>query len=562
MLNMALSAVLLLAAAPAASAAVPRGIILVPSGQGVEVRGGPAEEWRPVAEKVRLEQGAEIRTGAGGKAGVLLSDGSSFVLDNNSVFTVDDTGKKKTGFSLKLGRLKAAVAGYFASKFAVRTPTAVCAVRGTEFEVEVNKDGNTGMSVSEGLVEVNDNKGALAVVSSEEKISVGPDGLTPPENMSLKDERAGGAARPLAVRVETARERTRTMLEELRNRELKANEAQLGKDAIDAFGRRVRLEEYLLRPTDSELKLLFLSKRTDEARLDWGHLIERFNSKIPDDIEGVGKVIDGMYLSKTAPANWMKYFEVYLTNTVDSIKETIDFGAPAKIDFRGYTGSGSADYRYYPASIDYRQILSGPGVAALASAGSLVNTGLSSLAADERVQFRQLQDWNSTTANQFTYTQWVVNGAGNLGVLEKIALDPTDLSVTPITDNGYVYYDPAVPADVAIVSAMPNYSATINPTTLVQNPSGPGKADFFAKSTYEDGSTVLSRKLLVSNEGEILSIGGSADSGTFLKEGSYNLEMVMGSSLFQGRDIDVLFAPEILTQKKTATTTADKLAVN
>lgn len=545
----------LLSAAPA-FAAVERGIVLVPQGAGVEARASAAATWSPVTGKTRLEPGSEVRTSGGSKAGVFFSDGSTFLLGAGSVFTVEDTGRKQAGFGLKLGKLRAIVSGYFSSKFAVRTPSAVCAVRGTQFDIEVGKDGNTDMSVQEGLVEVSDSRGDMAVVSSEEKIKVGKSGMSKPETMALSDERAGDAARPLAVRVETARERTRTMLEELRNRELKANEAQLGKDSIDAFGRRVRLEEYLLRPTDKEFQLLFLSKRPDQDRLDWGHLIERFNSRIPDDIEEVGKVIDGMYLSRTAPSNWMKYFEVYLTNTVDSIKETIDFTAPVAINFAGY-GAG-AGTRYYPGSIDYRQILSGPGVAAKVGAGSLTNTGLASLASDERVQFRQLQDWNSTTANQFTFTQWVVNGTGNLGVLEKTTLNPASAANvaaggTNITDNAGLWGGP-FPTD-------PNYSATINPVTVDRFPSGSGYADFERKTTYEDGSTVASRKLLVSNEGDIFRIPGSAAEGTFLKEGSFNLEMVIDSNLFQGRNIDVLFAPEILTQKKTATTTADNLTM-
>jgi hypothetical protein len=545
---------LLLAAAAQPCAAARQDVILVPDGT-VQVRSSQAGAWIPVTQKLRMTPGSEVRTSGNSKAAVYFPDGSNFQLSNNTSFEVETTNKKQAGFKLKMGRLKAAVAGYFASRFQVRTPTAVCAVRGTAFDIEVGESGNTEMSVSEGLVEVNDSKGAMAVVSSEERINITSEGMSRPEAISLSDERSGDAARPMAVRMESARERTRTMLEELRNRELKANESQLGKDSIDAFGRRVRLEEYLLRPTSKEFKLLFLSKREDHDRLDWGHLIERFNADIPDDISRVGDIIDGMYFSATAPSNWMSYFEVYLTNTVDSIKETIDFTAPVAIDFTGY-GAGT---RYYPGTIDYRQILSGPGVAVLASAGTLTNTGLASLAADERVQFRQKQDWNSSYANVFTFTQWVVDGTGNLGVLEKTTLDPSSIANvtaegTNITDNAGLWGGPT-PGD-------PDYSPTINPTTTVDYPSGPGKADYLVASTYEDGSTVSSRKLLVSNEGDILGIGGSPNSDTFLAEGSFNLEMVIGSNLFQGRNIDVLFAPEILTQKKGATTTPDNFNID
>jgi hypothetical protein len=526
-------AVMLIAAAQPGSAAMPRAVVLLPQGAGVETRVDASSAWVKATGKVTLEKGAEVRTDAASKAGLFFPDGSTFLLEKNSVFGVEDTSRKKASFSLQLGRLKARVAGMFANKFSVKTPAAVCAVRGTEFDIEVGKGGKTEMSVSEGLVEVSDSKGDMAVVSSEEKILVGMNGMSRPETVSLGDERAGEAARPMAVRQETARERTRTMLEELRNRELKANEAQLGKDSMDAFGRRVRLEEYLLRPNSKEFQLLFLSKRPEQDRLDWGHLIERFNADIPDDISKVAGIIDGMYMSRTAPTNWMKYFEVYLTNTVDSIKETIDFTAPVAINFSGY----GAGVRYYPGSIDYKQILSGPGVPG-----------------GERTQFQQIQDYNLTTASHFTWTQKVIDSGGNLNILEKITLDPTNAGdvaagyTNDIIDKGGFYNGVSDP--------------TIDPVTTVSRPSGPGMADYQVTTTYRDGSTVSSRKLLVSNEGDIIGRPGLANSDTFLAEGSFNLEMVIGSSLFQGRDIDLLFAPEILTQKKAATTTADSLVPN
>ena len=153
----------------------------------------------------------------------------------------------------------------------------------------------------------------------------------------------------------------------------------------------------------------------------------------------------------------------------------------------------------------------------------------------------------------------MVNGAGILAVLEKTTLNPADPADvasggTNITDNAGLWGG-AFPSD-------PDYSATINPVTTELYPSGQGKADYLVSTVYEDGSTVSSRKLLVSNEGEVLGIGGAINSSTFLAEGSFNLELVIESSLFQGRSIDVLFDPQILTRKRTATTTADSFAIN
>jgi hypothetical protein len=147
----------------------------------------------------------------------------------------------------------------------------------------------------------------------------------------------------------------------------------------------------------------------------------------------------------------------------------------------------------------------------------------------------------------------VVDNTGALNILEQITLDPTNVAdvqtygyTTDVIDKGGLYTGTA--------------DATINPNTTESYPSGPNMADYLVSTTYADGSVVSSRKLLVSNEGDILGSPGNPDANTFLKEGSFNLELVVGSSLFQGRNIDVLIAPEILTQKKAATTTADQLA--
>jgi hypothetical protein len=311
----------------------------------------------------------------------------------------------------------------------------------------------------------------------------------------------------------------------MRNRELKANEAQLGKDVVDAHGNRVRLEEYLLRPDSKSFKLLFLSKRAD--RFDWGHLVENFHATIPDDLSQVPAIVSGGILAATKPTNWLTSLEFYATNTVDAEKEVMTLADPVQIDFSGY-GRGTL---WYPGSIQFDQYLYGPGVP---------NGG--------RIQFEQYQDYNTTNAGKLTwYTK--VQDTANADHLTQIftgVVDPTLASgagshLSPIQ---------AFPAGV------PAYNAV---KTSYSNPSGPGKADYLASTSYQDGSSVSVEKYLVSNDGSILDLKDPATADLFNQYGSYNLEINIKSSLFQGRDIDVLIAPEILQSKKTITTTADNL---
>ncbi len=493
-------------------------IQLVPQGQ-VEIRGAGGE-WTRVSGRINLEPGQEVRTKDASAALITFSDGSKLALSPNAQFAVEKSDRQETTLKLGLGKLRAFFAGYMSSRLSVRTPTAVAAVRGTEFELSADSQGQSEVNVREGHLEVSDNQGRQAVVTSEETLRVTERGMERPQLVSLTDERAQQAARPLVVMAETGKDQTRTMVEELRNRELKANEAQLGKNIIDAFGRRVRLEEYLLRPAPNQFKLLFLSFR--ENRFDWGHLIETFKNPIPNDLSQLSSIFAGSFFSKTAPSNWITYMEFFATNTVDSIKETITFGDPTAIDFSGF--GPSVGTRYYPATMDYKQIFSGPGVPG-----------------GTRTQFRLQHSWNNPNPGRITWQQDVVN---NLGVL------------TPIFQAAM---NPANAAEVAAdgIETINLYgNPTIDFNTVTSFPSGKGKADFMSKTTYADNSWVSTRKILVSNEGNIFDFA-NPNADAFTKVGNYNVEIVVGSSMFQGRDIDVIIAPEILSQKKTGTTQPD-----
>jgi|GEM_PF-2137109 len=547
-----LTALLAGALAARASAA----IMLIPNG-AVQVRTG-AGAWAPVTGPVEMTAGQETRTEVGAAAEIRFPDGSKVLLSPLSQFKVESTDRKETILGLSLGKLRAAFSGFISSRISIHTPTAVCAVRGTVFDMGADAK-STQVNMAEGVLEVQDQKGQRAVVTSEETVTIGEQGMETPHQVSLTDDRALDAVRPLVVNRESARDATRRMLEDMRNRELKSNEVQLGKDAIDAFGRRVRIEEYLLRPDNQSFKLLFLSERQD--RFDWGHLIENFNSKIPDDMSQVPAIISGTFLSQTQPSNWLKSMEFYATNTVDEEKETISLGAPTRIDFSGYFNHiAGTDYRYYPQYINFDQFLRGPGVTLGAGTDGW------------RTQFDQHQDYGQTTGGLFTWTQSIVNNVGSLQPLDQFQLDPADRN--DASPGGGISAGCNVAADTCFDHSPSgnNYfdydhtqwgyqpQAQFNgfDAPLVNYPSGPNKADLQQVTTYPDGSTVGVEKFLVSNDGKIFDSANTTPD-TFTQNGSYNLEINIKSNLFQGRDIDVLIAPEILQQKKTETTTADSL---
>jgi len=520
---------LILLASGGRADALPGTISMIPNG-AVEVRTGMV--WRPASGTETLPAGTEVRTSASSTAELRFSDGSRIQLAPGTLFKIDKTDAKEASFSLRVGKIRAAFAGMFSSRVRIRTPTAVAAVRGTVFEMGATEK-LSAIVMAEGVLEVTDNQGKQAVLTSEETLRIGADGMEKPRLIGLGDPGALQAVRPYAVHQEMARDATRSMLEDLRNRELKANEAQLGKDIVDAFGRRVRLEEYLLRPDTKSFKVLFLSHRSD--RFDWGHFMQTFNSAIPNDLSQVPAIVAGGFLATNQPSNWLTSFEFYATNTVDALKEVMTLGDPTRINFAGYNG-GVDKFLWYPESIDYTQTLMGPGV----PGGS-------------RVQFLQHQDYGLLNPSLFTWTQRVQPVAN----FNTAIGDPSTLMVAVILNPASANLgDPQSAPNGG--DAVVNLALYNNTNTVSSLPSGDTKADLRQTTTYPDASTVQVEKFLVSNDGKILDFANPT-SDIFNKEGTYNLEINIKSSFFQGRDIDVMIAPEILRQKNQQATTATDL---
>src|SRR5690606_37824166 len=90
-----------------------------------------------------LQAGDTIRTGAGGRAQLRLSDGAIFSLQPRTVFRIDeyrfDTGQQRGFFSLLRGALRTA-SGQIGKRdrddYRLQTPTATVGIRGTQYMAE------------------------------------------------------------------------------------------------------------------------------------------------------------------------------------------------------------------------------------------------------------------------------------------------------------------------------------------------------------------------------------------------------------------------------------------
>lgn len=99
------------------------------------------EEWSRVEGEMPLDPNDVVKTGPDGVAEVYLDDKGSMSLGRNTELEITSTEQTDAIFSLNFGSLAAKVKHFLNDKFKmqVRTPSAVCAIRGTEFAVEHNQ---------------------------------------------------------------------------------------------------------------------------------------------------------------------------------------------------------------------------------------------------------------------------------------------------------------------------------------------------------------------------------------------------------------------------------------
>ncbi|MEO6278862.1 FecR domain-containing protein [Roseateles sp.] len=107
----------------------------------------------------KLDVGTTLRTGTAGRVRLKFIDGSVLVLADKSQlriesFSAGSTKPREAELLLELGLIGQRVNPSVGGSWKVRTPTAVTAVRGTEFTVEVGDDRATAVLVKTGEVDV------------------------------------------------------------------------------------------------------------------------------------------------------------------------------------------------------------------------------------------------------------------------------------------------------------------------------------------------------------------------------------------------------------------------
>jgi tetratricopeptide (TPR) repeat protein len=265
---------------PQAASAQPAAEVVSLQGRG-DYRPAQATEWMPARVKLALEGGTFVRTvEAGSKMSLLLVDQTQLTLQGGSIAQVkgpDAAAPRRSIIEFNKGT------GRFQTKtptkdFAVRTPTGVAAIRGTEWLVQVDDDGRSAFTVVEGVIEISNEQGSLMIEPNEEGI--------------LEKGRA-----PSKRRVQNARERVQWVssfrIDASNYRELGAqgSEPKPLEPALEAFraGDIGAMRRHLLAGTEGEgsrpvdyfllADIAIYFGRVDEA-IEW---LTRARTRFPED---------------------------------------------------------------------------------------------------------------------------------------------------------------------------------------------------------------------------------------------------------------------------------------
>jgi len=288
----------------------------------VQVQKPGAKAWAQIEHlPLRLASGASVRTGGGASALLSLGDESRVSLGQDTSLTVEEVSDSRHSLKLHLGVLKAYVAHVARRRFEVRTPAAVASVRGTEFQVTVLSGGRTRLELYRGILGVEDNRGNHVLLRPNESLSVDRRGMAAPQHLPTQREARRGETRSAAQR-ELGLDMSREEVLAAAAREIRLAEYQQGKALIDVSGRRVRVEEYVMRPRPDQFKFVVLNKR--EGRLDYFYYLGTFNQALPTDMSAALRQMGGR--ADAAPEYFLTAFETGRSNTRDSMLEKAEGG--------------------------------------------------------------------------------------------------------------------------------------------------------------------------------------------------------------------------------------------
>jgi hypothetical protein len=627
----------------------------------VEVEHAATQAREAVARTPRgLSPGDKVHTGRGGRATVQFRDGSQVALGPYAIFTVEKETLRETTIFLTAGKLWAAVAKNAQRRFSVRTHTAVAAVRGTEFSVEVQTGRRTAVEVFGGLVAVRGALGTESMVSASQRVDItegrngqverfsprpesvpealrpamfgpaaggegGPDGDDHSaqqgphdgEDGKRRDRHRGPDGEAMAafdperfkdfVEHQAGEQVMRDQRESQAIFEHKAELYQDGKTLIDAFGRRVRVEEHLLRPTADSFRFISLSFR--DNRTDLASVEVTANQALPERLADAGN----LWFSPGAPTYWAVRQRLTMTNGLDSVVELGVDGAPQLHTISGEPvfdpGTNSfitGSFSFYRTMFGNKYEFINGNAAAIADiyhgafrpknngevSGNNTVSGMMWRTQPVKVQITDIN--NPTNVRGSYWTDAFVKYSVNDGLaFAQTTYQPTPGAAHFVSQRSYFNFrdsnnndildfgeqlDPSDPNSFHDVVGRMNGNAfigssnvgtkealgdtlvfsdlngtgipTANPQATITYPTSVGPTPLSQALTFAQGNaraSLTADEFAVDDFGSVLGTNGGFNDSAALFSGA-NFERRLRSSLFSGPDIDVVMSPAFIFQ--------------
>ena len=154
----------------------------------VEVKSVTTGKLVPAKQGMFLYEGDLIKTGDNGKASLFFMEGSEIKISSVCEIILEGKDMKNAGDTSSMKVVAGRIwAKYLKQEKAVKivTPTAICAVKGTEFEVNVLDQNRTEVIVIEGLLELMNSLGKVMAGASTKTTIMAGQPPEPPQTTDL-----------------------------------------------------------------------------------------------------------------------------------------------------------------------------------------------------------------------------------------------------------------------------------------------------------------------------------------------------------------------------------------
>ncbi|MEW6039898.1 MAG: FecR family protein [Elusimicrobiota bacterium] len=154
----------------------------------MEVRRSGTKKWEKARSGMFLFAGDEVRTASGAKGAIVFSNGSEMKINSSSHFTIESEDRIKREGKVHLHRGQTYNRSVtLRAKISVRTPVAVVSVRGTEYDTQVDEDGDTDVLVVDGEVSVTNDFGSVNVEEGQSTTVTAGQSPTTPQDVSITE---------------------------------------------------------------------------------------------------------------------------------------------------------------------------------------------------------------------------------------------------------------------------------------------------------------------------------------------------------------------------------------